>query len=90
MELAANSRGAGGQMDFIVRSDDGTFSATKQTRDAALETAYRIIAQGMKDVTITDSDGHVYDSSQFHNLFERRAAGYKESKPPSPVGALRR
>ena len=61
-------------MDFIVQSGDGTFSATKQTRDAALEIAYGIIAQGMKDVTITDSEGRVYDSSQFHNLFEHRVA----------------
>ena len=61
-------------MAFIVRSGDGAFSVTKQTRDAALETAYGIIAQGMEGVTITDSDGCVYDSSQFHNLFEHRVA----------------
>jgi hypothetical protein len=61
-------------MAFIIRSGEGTFSVTKQTRDAALETAYVIIAQGMEGVTITDSDGRVYDSSQFHNLFEHRVA----------------
>lgn len=61
-------------MAFIVRSGEGTFSVTRETRDAALETAYGMIAQGVKSVTITDSNGRVYDSSQFHNLFEDRVA----------------
>ena len=43
---------------------------TKATKKDALDAAIGFLAQGMKDVTITDEKGQIYSPSQFVDLIE--------------------
>jgi hypothetical protein len=43
---------------------------TKATKKDALDAAIGLLAQGMKDVTITDEQGQIYSTREFVDLIE--------------------
>jgi hypothetical protein len=62
-------------MRFIVQSiskpaGEPPYRMTKATKKAALDAAIGFLAQGMKDVTITDEKGQIYTPSQFVDFIE--------------------
>ena len=62
-------------MGFTVQSiskrpGEPPYRMTKATKKAALDAAIGLLAQGMKDVTITDEKGQVYSPSQFADFIE--------------------
>jgi hypothetical protein len=62
-------------MGFIVQSiskrpGEPPYRMTKATKKAALDAAIGFLAQGMKDVTITDEKGQIYSPSQFVDFIE--------------------
>ena len=48
----------------------GVARVSSQEKKDALDAAIRLLAQGMKDVTITDEKGQVYSPSQFVDFIE--------------------
>jgi len=66
-------------MGFIVRSvskriGEPPYQITKATKKDALDAAIGFLAQGMKDVTITDEKGQIYSTSEFVELIENPPA----------------
>jgi hypothetical protein len=66
-------------MGFIVRSvskrtGEPPYRMTKATKKDALDAAIGLLAQGMKDVTITDEQGQIYSTSEFVDLIENPSA----------------
>jgi hypothetical protein len=62
-------------MGFIVqsiskRAGEPPCRMTKATKKAALEAAIGFLAQGMKDVTITDEKGQIYSPSELVDFIE--------------------
>ena len=62
-------------MGFIVQSvskrpGEPPYRMTKTTKKDALDAAIGLLAQGMKDVTITDEQGQIYSTSEFVDLIE--------------------
>jgi hypothetical protein len=62
-------------MGFIVRSvsrrtGEPPYQITKPTKKDALDAAIGFLAQGMKDVTITDEKGQNYSTTEFVDLIE--------------------
>jgi hypothetical protein len=62
-------------MGFIVqsvskRTGEPPYRMTKATKKDALDAAIGLLAQGMKDVTITDEQGQIYSTSEFVDLIE--------------------
>jgi hypothetical protein len=66
-------------MGFIVqsvskRTGEPPYRMTKATKKDALDAAIGLLAQGMKDVTITDEQGQIYSTSEFVDLIENPPA----------------
>jgi hypothetical protein len=62
-------------MGFIVQSVSNRtgkppYRMTKATKKDALDAAIGLLAQGMKDVTITDEQGQIYSTREFVDLIE--------------------
>jgi hypothetical protein len=62
-------------MGFIIqsvsnRTGELPYRMTKATKKDALDAAIGLLAQGMKDVTITDEQGEIYSTSEFVDLIE--------------------
>jgi hypothetical protein len=60
-------------MGFIVqsvskRTGEPPYQITKATKKDALDAAIGFLAQGMKDVTITDEKGQIYSTDEFADL----------------------
>jgi len=50
------------------RTGEPPYQITKATKKDALDAAIGFLAQGMKDVTITDEQGQIYSTSEFVDL----------------------
>jgi hypothetical protein len=66
-------------MGFIVRSvsrraGEPPYRMTKATKKDALDAAIGFLAQGTKDVTITDEKGQIYSTSEFLDFIENPPA----------------
>ena len=48
-----------------IPTNSGTFQAERETRKDAHEVAASLMGQGLKNVTITDDQGHVFELSRF-------------------------
>jgi hypothetical protein len=62
-------------MGFIIqsvsnRTGEPPYRMTKATKKDALDAAIGLLAQGMKDVTITDEQGQIYSTREFVDLIE--------------------
>jgi hypothetical protein len=61
-------------MSFIVKANflrpgEGSFQAERFTRKSAVETALRLVGEGMDGVTITDETGRVFKTAEFAAFF---------------------
>lgn len=56
------------------RIGEPPYRLTKATKKDALDAAIGLLAQGMKDVTITDEKGQVYSTSEFIDFIENHLA----------------
>ncbi len=67
------AHGAWLKMAFIVfaNTERGSFRAEKPTRKDAVETAFRLLGQGLSEVVIIDEDGEgrTYMPSEFGEFF---------------------